>query len=314
MPAKQQDAISSINDALFLGEKNQVGILPKGGLVNEFWVFNGGRKINVICGFESDNHINTDLKNTYYSARLAPFPNRIKDGKYSYDGVDYQLPINFEPQLHAMHGFLADVVYKVLEHEPEKLVLSYHYDGNYKGFPFPFSTQLSYTFNGKRLSCKSIIENTGVTKMPYGEGWHPYFRLGGKVNDWSLKFQSKQKIGVDERMIPTGNNLDYTDFHQFKMIGEKHFDSCYSLSNENGWGQVVLQSSTGLELSVYQELGRRKYNYMQLYTPERRDCLAIEPMTCTPDVLNNGMGLIEVKSQEIIELNWGIEVSTIKTK
>ncbi|MGB0523264.1 MAG: aldose 1-epimerase [Flammeovirgaceae bacterium] len=301
----------SLPNTIQLGKNKEISISTKGAFINEFWIRLQDGKRNLIKGFANPHELEEQLLRSYNGARLAPFPNRIADGKYSFEGIDYQLPINFPHGGHAIHGFVAGMDYEVLESTWNQVSLLADYLGEKNAYPFLFRSKVSFILEGNRLTCVSEVTNMGTGNMPYAEGWHPYFQLGGKVDDWELSFPAKAQIAVNDRMIPTGQTSVYQQFNEPKLIENQAFDTCFELQEANRAITVVKHQSDGFQLKVFQEMGMGQYNFLQLYIPEDRTSLAIEPMTCVPDVFNNGKGLIILQPNETIQLKWGMEVEML---
>src|SRR5215469_9132302 len=75
---------------------------------------------------------------------LIPFPNRIAGGKYSFDHIAYQLPVNEPARGNAIHGFTRDRVWSLVKHDPHLLTLAIQLDGSDPGYPFELSTAVTY--------------------------------------------------------------------------------------------------------------------------------------------------------------------------
>jgi aldose 1-epimerase len=148
--------------------------------------------------------------------------------------------------------------------------------------------------------------------MPLGDGWHPYFRTGSNVDDLYLQLPATDKIEVDTRMIPDGRLTSYYRYNSLSAIEGEHFDDCFRLQGSAGTARTILNDSRkGIALTVWQETGKNKYNYLQVYTPPGRKSVAFEPMTCPPDAFNNGIDLIRLAPEEQVSFSWGIEVAPV---
>ncbi len=293
------------NSIILQNEYLQAEIIPDfGGFLNSLKC----GELELIDGYVSAQDLQENHLKQYKSARLSPFPNRLKDGKYEFEGKEYNLPINFPAQNHAMHGFLAGKPYEIVEQSAEKVRMVFEYDGSDSGFPFPFRTALAYELFENEIYCRTWVENSGTQAFPIGEGWHPYFKLGGKVDDWILKLPKCEALIVDGRMLPTGNTQVFDLFAEVRAIAKTHFDTCFYVgANHESFRTTLVNKS--IRLQVWQENEADSYNYLQLYTPENRQTLAIEPMTCAPDAFNNKLGIKILQPNEVWELAWGIDVS-----
>lgn len=286
-----------------------VTILPEyGGIVNSMIAGPENDKINIIYGYEDESLIHEQIQNDFRGTKLSPFPNRIKDGSYNYDGIDYNLNPNFPNEGHAIHGLLYDKEFSITYQTSNQLELEYDYDGSIVGYPFPYLIKIAYSLVGDELSCTTYIKNKGVRTLPIGDGFHPYLKLDHQINQLNLKLPIVDLIEVDDRMIPNGKRSSFSDFNMISKIAETVLDSCFSIQDTGQIATTVI-SNDKLRINLWQETGENKYNFIQIYTPPDRSCIAWEPMTCPPDVLNNKIDLIELEPNQEIKLSFGIQVS-----
>jgi aldose 1-epimerase len=102
---------------------------------------------------------------------LIPWPNRITDGKYEWDGTEYQLPLD-EPPV-AIHGLVRWRPWECTKRGESYVVLE-HLLGASPGYPFTLRLRLHYALAGDGLSVRCIAENVGAAVAPFGVGFHPY--------------------------------------------------------------------------------------------------------------------------------------------
>ena len=233
---------------------------------------------------------------------LAPFPNRLKEGRYSFEGKDYQFPINDSGTGTALHGFISQLEFTLgeLETKEESANISCHtsYEGQFSYFPFPFSSKVRYSLNKNDFSFKFSVSNTGNGNMPIGLGWHPYFNLDDNVNDTLLKLPELDIVEIDKNMIPTGQNTPFKAFETAAKIDDFVLDNCFKLKQDTKVAKVVLEGKKG-RLTYRQNTN---IPYLQVFTPPHRDSIALEPMTCNVDAFNNGDGLRILAPNETIVL------------
>jgi aldose 1-epimerase len=74
---------------------------------------------------------------------------------------------------------------------------------------------------------------------------------------------------------------------------------------QDGKAEVIVQGEKGT-LHYWQETGAGKYNFLQVFIPPLRHCVALEPMTCAPDAFNNGMGLARLEPGEMLKGSFGV--------
>jgi len=263
------------------------------------------------------NHTSGDFsgKNVFKGAKLLPFPNRIEDGKYSFEGKSYNLDLNYPEENNACHGFIYDKEFSVSNIMEDKdnfsITFLYHYSGALPGYPFPFMAYITYTLSSSDgFKCRTRVENLGQTSMPAGDGWHPFFTFNTPVDELLLRFPAEKKIEVDERLLPTGTKKAFSAFNVLKKIERVEFDTCFALHPDSSGIQTseLYSADKDVTLQLCQEIGPDKYNYLQIYTPPNRKSIAIEPMTCNINAFNNLEGLIILEPGEIFSAEYGVKL------
>jgi aldose 1-epimerase len=275
-----------------------------GGALQGLWL----RGQSCLWGYETPEEALAKHLQEYRGAKLSPVPNRTRAGQFRYRGTDYQMPINFPHGQHQIHGFLAGVPFEAGE-EGGALRLLHRYRGDYPGFPFPYDVEVVYSVDETAgMRCATRVRNAGDGPMPIGDGWHPYFRLPhGKADDWVLQLPPARMIPVDADMIPTGEWGKGADFRAPRLLGDAHFDDCMGLMVAGGLASARLfDPVSGIGIEVWQQSGEQQYEYVQVYTPEGRNSVAIEPMTCPPNALATGWGLLELGPGEEASFAWGV--------
>ncbi len=289
-------------------------ILPfLAGSLNRFVLQGKNRLFDVVDGYTSVDDIRENLGTSFKSSNLFPFPNRIADATYSFDGELYHLPMNFPQENNAIHGLIFDQKFEVMQQENGEvgctLVLRFLSPEVSEGYPFSYLLDQTYRLTEKNgFECTTKISNTSDSSIPVGHGWHPYFKGGSEmINDLILAFPAKEVLEVDDRNIPTGGSEPYHTFNTPRPIGDTQLDHCFRLDTSGEIADTIIENrDAGLKYKVWQETGIHKYNYLQVYTPPSRQSIAIEPMTCAPNAFNNEDGLIVLSPGERISVSWGI--------
>jgi aldose 1-epimerase len=187
--------------------------------------------------------------------------------------------------------------------------LKYHYDQDVPGFPFCFSVLINYEFSEKGFQCETRITNDGLVQMPVGDGWHPYFKTNGLIDDIWLQLPSQEFLEVNGRMIPTGRMLQLDTFVDLAPIGHQEFDICFVLpQNKTRVCARLYDPIQNLRICLWQETGEIKYNYLQVYIPPARDSIALEPMTCPADAFNSKQGLIILDPGQHFQAIYGVSI------
>lgn len=241
---------------------------------------------------------------------MAPFPNRLKNGKYSFEGKNYQFPVNEPATGAALHGFINQLKFipKKPVINPENASVSCHtfYDGQFEYYPFPFTAEVKYSLSkDDTFSLNFKLTNAGKTNMPVGLGWHPYFRLDESVTNTKLHLPDLDMVEVDGNMIPTGNYSPFTVFENKIEIQDLVIDNCFQLKNEAKLSTVVLEDKRG-KLTYSQ---KSNAPYLQIFIPPHRQSIALEPMTCNIDALNNKEGLRVLAPNESIDLDCSVNLA-----
>lgn len=291
---------------------DEIVVYPKfGALLNNLRLSHGGRTFDVLEGYPDE----AGLEGLSYSKgiKLSPFPNRIRDGRYDFNGHSYQLNINKANENNAIHGFLQRAAFTVEDMDSRygfvHLVMAHTYDGSAPGYPFPYTLRLKYDFRPGEMTCTTEATNEGTGPMPFGDGWHPYFTLGEPADELLLELPAKDYLLTDERMIPTRQMKDIHAFHVLEPIAGHAFDTGFLLSPDESMATTRLHSRFNrVTLEMWQQTGPRKYNCLQVFVPPHRQSVALEPMTCAADAFNNGIELIILEPGERFSASYGVRL------
>lgn len=238
-------------------------------------------------------------ENPYHpSALLSPWVNRVRNGNYSFEGRNYQLPVN-EPNLgNAIHGLLARMPFNI-SLEASKATLTYHYDAEEKAYPFPFEMQLSYSFSvDNSFQLQFQAKNIGSGNMPFACGWHPYFNLTqGNLADWIIRFDSISKFHSDSQMIPLRE--ESFDASAGVDLGKEVLDNVFRLEPKTK--HITNLYNKQKKESLYLEQSSIDFPFLVVFAPENSNCVAIEPMSANTDAFNTGDGLRILAPNEIFQ-------------
>lgn len=242
-----------------------------------------------------------DYIKTYPSSILFPFANRINDGKFNFNGSNYNLQCNEKQLNNAIHGlvynkaFLVDELKKFENHAEIKL---YYEELNPPtGYPFKFRVELTYKLTNEFLSLKINVINLDDKKLPFTVGWHPYFK-SVDLDKSKIQFDCIKKIKCNKNNIALG----FEPFNS-KMplsLRKRRFDDAFVLENPDvkfftPEYDLVLKSS-------------EKESFLQLYTPMNTNAIAIEPMTGVSDSFNNKIGLKKLSPGQSYSIEWQVSI------
>lgn len=277
-----------------------IEIFAKGALLNSFRVVLPSQlQQNIIDGYVSEADYNANA-NWFKSAKLSPFVCRLRNGEYEYENIKYKTGKYFIGK-EALHGLLYDAVFEIkrieITEEYALAELYFLYDNKNEGFPFEYSCNILYKlFKNNLLSVETKIKNESNSTMPLNDGWHPYFSLSNTIDDCKLFINSETKLVLGDDLMPTG-----------KFNTDKHFSNSFPLTNisldtsflikEFASPSCILSSKNkNISLEI---LCDESYPYLQVFTPDHRKSIALEPLSSPPDSLNNKMHLIYLKPKEV---------------
>ena len=227
------------------------------------------------------------------SVLLFPFPNRLDRGRYTWQGHEYQFPINNAATENAIHGFVRDEAFEVdfifLAKDHASILCSYTYEGQREYYPFPFTLEVEFMIHDDgTFTLEAAVENLHDQPIPIGFGWHPYFQLVEGADAHLMQLPACEKVDINERMIPTGLRTAFPTFQRKKKVGDTFLDNCFRAARPSGSYGMVLESPDS-RLTV--KASARQFPYFQVFTPPHRASIALEPMSCNVDAFNSGEGI-----------------------
>ena len=246
---------------------------------------------------------------------LIPWPNRIRDGQYDFDGQSHRLPLT-EPELgNAIHGLVRWAAWEIGEREPNRVVMQ-HVIHPQPGYPFALALGVEYALSNDGLSVRTTATNVGADACPYGSGSHPYLTHGTTTIDpLVLRAPGRRVLLHDERELPVGSEpvegTEY-DFRVARPIGATKLDNAFTELERDPDGRArvsLADPTTGRTLTLWVD---EHYPYLMLFTGDplpdvNRRALAVEPMTCPPNAFSTGDSVIRLQPGETATGVWGIE-------
>ena len=240
----------------------------------------------------------------YQGVQLAPWPNRIADGSYIFDGQTHQLPINEPDRNTALHGLAFDKLWELVDHDESSVTLQVVIEPE-PGWPFTLAVQIRHGLSAEGLTVDVTAANQGSDGLPFGYGVHPYFAFPLDELTLGLPFATELKVDPD-RLLPI-ELIDVPGEHNYQAprpLGEVVFDTAFTDPLTPRW-EVTLTSSSHT-VFVW---GDSTTPWVQVFTTPDRDAIAVEPMTCGPDAFNQGPtheGRIVLAPGESTTCRWGV--------
>ena len=314
MLLKKED-IGGITQLTIFNDKNgeYIKVIPEvGGMLNGIGLSKKGITYELLSNCEDYKSVLKEGLSEYKGSKLFPFPNRINDGAYTFLNDNYQLDKNHSAEGHAIHGLVYNSKFEVDSFKNTSdgvLTLKYNSTGKEEGYPFLYELTMQYILSEEGFKCITTVENKDNKIIPVADGWHPYYSTGSAIDELLIKIPSSDYIELDENMIPTDKIKSNDNFHNLTLIDKTVFDTCFKLPTTKGIQSIELYDpKKDLSISIWQETGEQKYNFVQLYTHPSRKSIAIEPMSCMPDAFNNQSGLIMLSPKERRSFVFGVKL------
>jgi aldose 1-epimerase len=245
---------------------------------------------------------------------LVPWPNRLAEGRYRFDGLDYQVAITEPDKGNAIHGLLRWRGWEVVRQESNRVTMGIRLYP-LTGYPFLLDVAVDYVLDGEGLTVTTTATNRGERTCPYGCGQHPYLSPGdGLIDDAVLHFAAGTRIVTDpQRQLPTGTEPvagGRFDFSQGRRLGDQRIDFAFTDLARDGAGRawVRLEGPDGRRAELWVD---ETYPIVELFTGDtlsphrRRRGLGTEPMTCPPNAFQSGEGVRRLTPGQAVTTRWG---------
>jgi len=301
------------------GEQHPIGHGSQAAVVVEI---GGGLREYRVDGFHVlDGYPAEVMAGATRGVPLLPWPNRVRDGRYRFQGAEHQLPLTEPARGNAIHGLTRWCSWRRFEHAPDRVVLT-HLLHPQPGYPFTLALSAEYQVSAAGLRVSLTGRNLGDQPAPYGAGQHPYIRVEeGAVDSARLRAPARLRFRANRRQIPVGEPEPVRgkyDLRRGGRLGKRVLDTAFTglERDPDGLARVVM---TGRErrVTVWMDSG---FEHLMLYSgdtlapQERRRGLAVEPMTCAPNAFQNGLGLRVLEPGEAFTASWGITVEPLASK
>ncbi len=264
----------------------------------------------------------TDLKDSPFHAGqpiLFPFPNRVREGVYTFEGATYRmdqlLATGWDKGAgQAIHGLVADKSWTVesatADEEAAVVTAFLQLDADpeiFAQYPFPCRLTVLYRLQEGVLEMETWVTNTGTKTLPMGFGIHPWFptalrpgaKLPAALSDITPEERAAAEVRVPtaavwelEKLMPTGEvipasqDAERFDLRHYRPLNRRTYDHVFTQVEyrADGWSEGGLRDpATGLEMYLAADGAFREW---VLYAPEHAPVIALEPYTCTTDAVN----------------------------
>jgi aldose 1-epimerase len=235
---------------------------------------------------------------------LFPFPNRIRDGRFTWAGRTYELPLNDPGGKNAIHGFACRRPWRVVSRGAD--AASAWVTGEFVGsrdapealslWPADYLLRVTFRLEARALRITAQVENPDQVGLPFGLGYHPYFRMpllhGDKPED-SLVQAAAEQLWVLSDSLPRGDLAPVDaarDLRRPRRFGDLTLDDVLRVDQAAPPAAGLLhlgslhQSGTGKEILRLES--SPAFRELVVFTPPHRQAVCLEPYTCTTDAIN----------------------------
>jgi aldose 1-epimerase len=258
----------------------------------------------------------TDLSPSGRGQVLAPWPNRLGDGRYSIDGRNGKAALDEPERACAIHGLVRWLPWKLVSRAQNVAVLGCTLNPQ-PGYPWRLGLSVEYRLGKSGLRVSTRVQNLDQHPAPFGIGFHPYITVGTPLIDFAtLKVPARRRLLTDERGLPTGETIvtgTEFDFTETRTVGATRMDTAFTdlVRDREGVTRVEIDDSHGSRrITLWME---GDFRYVMVYTADdvepgsrKRKAVAVEPMTCPPDALRSGVDLVRLEPGETWGAAWGI--------
>ncbi|PFG33845.1 aldose 1-epimerase [Sanguibacter antarcticus] len=233
------------------------------------------------------------------AAILFPFANRLRDDRYTFDGVTREMGLQYPADKEVIHGAARVAQWTLVEEDvsdPHGVSVTLAYSlrsGDITGYPFSLDATARFSLTATGLDLVLSFRNVGDVDAPVSAGWHPYFRLPGhaSIDGLSLHVPARTAIVTDETLVPVPGNAAYRP-----LPDGVHDDRLEGVVHDNAWADLVADADgrvrtllsepgSGDGIAVWQTRGT-----VVVFTgdtvPRPRESVAIEPLETMTDAFN----------------------------
>jgi aldose 1-epimerase len=238
----------------------------------------------------------------------VPWPNRLRHGRWTWQGEPLQLDVRSPEEPHAIHGLACWQRWTVLEAAADRVTVATNVE-RHPGYPFRLAAAVEYRLSAGQLAVTVEVANLDTVYAPVGVGMHPYLAFGttgdGGVGEVELSVPARTELVVDGG-LPTGERRPFDG--AVGRIGDRELDVPLTdlVRDEDGWARVRAVGPAGaVELAVDDA-----WPWLQVYSGHHlppgqyRRSLAVEPMSCPPNALADGHDLVVLDPGELWVGRW----------
>lgn len=280
--------------------------------------------VEVGGGLRSYRYDGTDVLDGYAPDEMAPsgrgqllipWPNRLHEGRYAWDGAEHRVPINEPDQQNAVHGLVRWSAWTAAQASGSEATMS-HVLWPQPAYPFTLGLETVYALGEDGLTVTMRATNLGDVDAPYGCGIHPYVTVGtARIDEALLEVPARSWLPTGPAQLPLGvEPVDDTayDFRAQRAVGKLRLDHAFTDLQRDARGRAAVRlAAPDRQVEVWMD---EQFPYVQLFTGDtlaedrRRRSMAVEPMTCPPNAFVSGE-VVRLAPGRTTTATWGIRPS-----
>jgi aldose 1-epimerase len=230
---------------------------------------------------------------------LFPFPNRIRDGHFVWQGKEYRLPRNDPSGRNAIHGFVLNQPWRIIsvsDSDETGSFVTLACDSNSLPsqtpplWPAGFDLEITWLLHGYTLELQIDVRNCADEDLPFGFGVHPYFRM--PTAGASLRWVAEQSLSQWELhdCLPTGQRRPVAPpCHKIldgASLGTDTLDNAFHAEGPAEKAAWLLRSPAGWAIRATAGPGCDAFRDFVIFTPPHREAVCLEPYTCITDAIH----------------------------
>lgn len=235
-----------------------------------------------------------EVRPGYRGATLAPWPNRVVDGRYTFGGRQHVLALSDPGRPNALHGLAAWLDYAVVTESGDSVTLAATIVPQV-GYPWRVRVETTFALTSDGLTQTVVATNESPDAAPFGTGPHPYLVAGpSPLDTWTFSLDAAQVLEVTADTLAPTALADVAGSERFdwgapRVLGVVEIDHAFTSVTES---VARLTDPTGTGVAMTWDAA---CPWVQIHTadqpsgaahPAHRAGLAVEPMTCAPDAFN----------------------------
>ncbi|MGH6932710.1 MAG: aldose 1-epimerase [Dongiaceae bacterium] len=208
---------------------------------------------------------------------LVPYSSLIRLGRFTFQGRQVSLPLNFAPSRHSIHGHGWKRPWSVVNSTTTAATIEYRHRSD--EWPWPYRAEQRFELRPERMSIRMSVTNEGREPMPAGLGPHPYF----------VRTPTARLTAAADRIWLNDRELLPTELvappPEYDLRGGIHpvrigMDHCFAAWNRRAtidWPEWHAR----LEM-----IAEAPLDFLVVYTPPDTDHFCVEPVSNITDAFN----------------------------